>query len=131
MVILVAHGSRRVNWRESVEGLLRSVQDVIGEGAVRLAWMDHGPPSMMDVLAEAVEEGQTIFRILPLFLAGSGHVTRDIAPMVDEARDRFDTIEVELLPAVGEHPQFRDLLLEIIGTPVSDHTEDRGSGNRP
>ncbi len=95
MVIMVAHGSRKQEWRDSVEGMLRSVQDIAGADAVRLAYMDHGPPSMMDVLTEEVEEGRTVFRVLPLFLTGEGHVTRDIGPMVEAAREHFGTIEVD------------------------------------
>ena len=114
MLIVIAHGSTKPEWRDSVEGLIASVQKVPGEDAVRLAYMDHGPPSLMDVLSEAVENGTTTFRILPLFLTGEGHVTGEIGPMVEEARARFGHIDVELLPAVGQHPLFRELLLEII-----------------
>ena len=114
MLILIAHGSAQPEWRDSVEGLLRSVQDVAGEDAVQLAYMDHGPPSLMDTLSEAIRSGTTAFRILPLFLTGEGHVTGDIRPMVEEVRVRYGHIDVELLPAVGQHPLFGELLLEII-----------------
>ena len=114
MLILLAHGSVKQEWRDSVESLLSSVQEVAGEKAVRLAYMDHATPSLMDCLEAVVEEGVTRFRVLPLFLTGEGHVTRDIGPMVDLARARFRSIEVELLPAVGEHPLFSDLIIEIM-----------------
>jgi len=114
MLIVIAHGSTKSEWRDSVEGLIASVQNDSGGDAVRLAYMDHGPPTLEDVLTEAVEKGITTIRILPLFLTDEGHVTRDIGPMVEDVCARSGPIDVELLPAVGQHPLFRELLLAII-----------------
>ncbi len=114
MLIVIAHGSPKEAWRESVEGLLRSLQEETGEDRVRLAYLEHGPPTLDETLSEVIAEGATTVRILPLFLAGDGHVTADIRPLVDEARSRYGQVDLELLPAVGQHPLFRELLLELI-----------------
>jgi hypothetical protein len=45
-----------------------------------------------------------------LFLAGEGHVERNIRPLVDEVDLAFPEIDVELLPAAGQHPLFREML---------------------
>ena len=109
MLILLAHGSPKAEWRESVEGLADSV-DAGDPGAVRLAYMDHGPPTLTEVAAEAVSAGATELRVLPLFLAAGGHVTHDIVPMVEELRTVYRDVAIELLPAIGQHPMFKDLL---------------------
>ena len=114
MLIVIAHGSPREAWRESVEGLVRSLQEETGEDRVRLAYLEHGPPTLNETLSEVIDAGATKVRILPLFLAGGGHVTADIRPQVDEARSRYEQVDLELLPAVGQHPLFRELLLELI-----------------
>jgi len=114
MLIVIAHGSPKEAWRQSVEGLLRSLQEETGEDRVRLAYLQHGPPDLEEILAEGIAEGVTAIRILPLFLTGEGHVTADIRPLVEDARSRYGEVDLELLPAVGQHPLFREMLLEII-----------------
>jgi hypothetical protein len=51
--------------------------------------------------------------VLPLFVANEGHVDRDIRPTVDELCTAHRSVEIELLPAVGQHPLFRRLLASI------------------
>jgi sirohydrochlorin cobaltochelatase len=113
VLILIAHGSPRERWRDSVERMVESLQAQVGGSGVRLAYMDHTPPTLMEVIGRAVEEGADTIRVLPLFLAGEGHVTRDIRPMVEEARATYGHVEVELLPAIGQHPLFKELLIGI------------------
>ena len=113
MLILIAHGSPKESWRESVERMVESLQAEVGDRGVRLAYMDHTPPTLMDAIGQAVEEGADTIRVLPLFLTGEGHVTRDIRPMVEEARAKYGHVQVELLPAIGQHPLFKELLVGI------------------
>lgn len=113
MLILVAHGSLDPKWRASVERLSESLQADLGPDRVRLAYMDHTPPTLDDVVSEAERRGVARVRVLPLFLANEGHVDRDIRPMVDELRRVHRSVEVELLPAVGQHRLFQELLAKI------------------
>jgi sirohydrochlorin cobaltochelatase len=64
----------------------------------------------MDVVEAAVQHGVTKIRVFPLFLAVEGHVTKDIEPLVSEVREAFSSVHVELLPPMGQHPCFRDML---------------------
>jgi len=113
MLILLAHGSPKAEWRDSVERLAAVVGERSGPDTVCLAYMDHGPPTLMEAAAAAVNAGATHLRVLPLFLTGEGHVTHDIVPMVDGLKASHQNIEVELLPAIGQHPMFRKLLENI------------------
>jgi len=113
MLILVAHGSRDPKWRASVESVTRAVQADVGADKVRLAYMDLTPPTLADIVAEAVDSGVKRLRVLPLFIANEGHVDRDIRPAVDELCVIHRAVEIELLPAVGQHRLFRELLGKI------------------
>jgi sirohydrochlorin cobaltochelatase len=114
MVIFVAHGSRNPKWRASIEAVIESLQADLGRDEVGLAYMDYTSPTLVDVASEAVHAGATSIRVLPLFLAEEGHVDRSIRPMVDRLRETFVTVAVELLPPVGQHQGFRELLHEIV-----------------
>ncbi|HKJ01642.1 MAG TPA: CbiX/SirB N-terminal domain-containing protein [Longimicrobiales bacterium] len=110
MLILVAHGSRDARWRASVEEVVASLASANGQGRVRLAYMDLTPPTLMDVATEAVGAGHTALRVLPLFLAPQGHVRRDVEPLVAEVRAALPAVQIELLPPMGQQPEFRDAI---------------------
>ena len=113
MLILVAHGSHDARWRASVEKLTESLQAELGPDKVRLAYMDCTPPTLEDVVSDALRAGVAGFRVLPLFVTDEGHVDRDIRPVVEQLRQEHESASVELMPAVGQHPLFRELLARI------------------
>jgi sirohydrochlorin cobaltochelatase len=110
MLILVVHGSPAAGWRVSVERLTEALRADLGQNTVRLAYLKHTAPTVMDVASDAVQAGVKRIRVLPLFLAGEGHVARDLHPLIDRIRKTHRPLEVQLLPPVGEHPLFRELL---------------------
>lgn len=113
MLIALAHGSRNLEWRRSVERQFELLQTELGSDSVQLAYMELAPPSLMDVVEAAVQHGVKSIRVLPLFLAAEGHVIKDIEPLVKHVRESFDGVVVELLAPVGQHPTFRDLIRTI------------------
>lgn len=112
-LILVAHGSRRASWRAPLDALTGRVQARLGPDAVRLAFMELCPPDLETVVAEAVADGVTRIRILPLFMSSGGHVKHDIAPTIDALAAAHPGVDVQLLPALGEHPLVLDALCAI------------------
>lgn len=115
ILILIAHGSREPRWLASVEGLTESLQAEHGQDRVRLAYMQCASPTLAEVVSDDAESGHTKFRVLPLFLTLGGHVARDIQRLVDEVRLARPDIHVQLLPPVGKHPLFMELLNRIAG----------------
>ena len=54
------------------------------------------------------------FKILPLFMAGGGHVDRDIPKQIAEIKEKFTDLNIDLLPPIGENKAFRDLIKQIV-----------------
>jgi sirohydrochlorin cobaltochelatase len=113
MLVLFTHGSRDRRWLEPFEKLEEALKAALGPEAVRLAHLELASPSLMDVAAEAAKKGVAHLRLLPLFMAGGGHVANDIPKLVEEIKARFGNLQVEILPAVGEHPRFAQMIREI------------------
>ena len=113
MLILIAHGSHDPKWRAPFEDLVRTLQADLDPDRVQLSFMDCTPPSLMDAAGEAERLGVRLIRVLPLFLAGGGHVDNDIPPLVDEVRAKYAHLGVELLPPIGVHPRFVALIREL------------------
>ena len=113
VLVLVAHGSRNRGWSAPLEEMVRSIPGGTGTARVRLAYSQFAQPTLEQIVEEEVRAGRRRFRVLPLFMTDEGHVERDIRPVVEGLRAARGYIELELLPAVGRHPSFRDLLAGI------------------
>lgn len=112
-LLLVGHGSRRPAWRAPLDALCGRMQARLGANAVAIAFMELCPPDIPTAVASAVAEGATRIRILPLFMSSGGHVEHDIAPGLDALRAQHPGLQLELLPALGEHPRVLDALCAI------------------
>ena len=109
-LILIAHGSRDRRWRASTEAVVQAARAGAGTAHVSLAYMDRAPPTLLDAVGEAVRDGCSLLRVLPLFLAPEGHVDGDIRPLVEQARTAFPDITIDFMPPIGQLPGFRRLL---------------------
>ena len=109
-LLLFAHGSRDPRWRAPFEDLERTLRREFGDDRVRLAYMEFVRPTLPDAAAEAVREGVTTLRVLPLFLSAGAHVALDIPAQAEEARRRHPNLTLEVLPPIGEDPRFVTLM---------------------
>jgi sirohydrochlorin cobaltochelatase len=110
-LILAAHGSRNGSWGHPLEALTASVRAELGAGAMRLAYVQFGTPSLNEAVLDAAAAGARTIRVLPLFMTRDGHVERDIRPLIADLRMANPDLEIELLPPVGESAAFRDALI--------------------
>jgi sirohydrochlorin cobaltochelatase len=112
-LILLAHGSPDPRWRAPFETLAEAVGREQGGSRVKLAYMEFSAPTLADAARQARQEGFTVLRILPLFMAAGAHVDRNIPALADALKKDFPELTVEILSAAGEHPRVRAALQEI------------------
>ncbi len=115
MLVLIAHGSRNEGWRRSLEDLRDSLRERAGDREIHLAYMQFAGPTLKEVIEEGRSRGVRSYDLLPLFMASAGHVDKDIRPMVAALSEDFPDTQLHLLPPVGEHPLFFDLIHTIAG----------------
>ena len=113
LLVLVAHGSRNPEWGVPLEALTDAVARGAGTDRIRLAYSQFASPTLEEVVADAADDGVRRVRVLPLFMTAHGHVERDIRPVVDALRRAYETVEVELLPPVGELASFQEILVQL------------------
>ncbi|MFO7848711.1 MAG: CbiX/SirB N-terminal domain-containing protein [Spirochaetia bacterium] len=112
-VILLAHGSKAESWKSPFESLLQRLHEKMREerrGEMSLAYMEFARPSLEESFDEARADSMEKLVVLPLFIAVGTHVGRDIPRRIAAYRTRFPEIEIDLLPALGEEPEFLDTL---------------------
>jgi sirohydrochlorin cobaltochelatase len=113
LLVLFTHGSRDPRWLEPFEKLEAALKSKLGEDGVRLAHMEISSPTLLEVAGESAGRGVAQIRLLPLFMAGGGHVAHDVPRLAREAEARHPGLNIEILPAIGEHPQLAELICEL------------------
>lgn len=109
--ILLAHGSRDPLWKATFEALTEPT--VRGRWDIGVAYMELCGPSLHDVALEAVRNGTTHFRVIPLFLATGKHLREDIPAMLDALSRELER-PFNLTPPVGEHPVLAQAIYDIV-----------------
>lgn len=112
-LILLTHGSKRPVWRKPFETLLRKLRKETGQKNIHLAHMELAAPSLEDVVAQAVKNGVTQIRILPLFMSSGTHLIKDIPEKVKALMKQNRGLKIETLPPLGSHPRFLKMMLEL------------------
>ncbi len=113
-LILVVHGSRDPAWLLPFKKLEHILKEEMGEHTVRLACMQFVSPSIEETGEEAVKGGIFNLSFLPLFMSTGGHVERDIPVKIKSLREKWPELNIEILPPLGEHPKFIQLVREIV-----------------
>lgn len=98
-LILIAHGSKDPRWKKTFEDLKSSIKNE----KVKLCYMEFIKPDLMEIVFECVNEGAEKIKVLPLFMAGGGHVDRDIPTQVSDAKKKYPKLNFEVLKPIGEH----------------------------
>lgn len=104
-LILFGHGARDARWAEPLQRVLAEVKTRQPERPVRLAFLEFMSPSLEECVAALRQEGCVCLQIVPMFMAQSGHLTRDLPAQIETLRQRFPDLQIQVSGAVGESPQ--------------------------
>ena len=104
-LILLAHGSPDPRWLTPFEKLTETLKAACGNERVRLAYLEFTVPTLYEAASAAARSGFCHLRILPLFMAGGGHVDRDIPVQVEQLVWELPEVVIDILPPVGEDPR--------------------------
>jgi sirohydrochlorin cobaltochelatase len=112
-IILLAHGSRDPQWRDPIEAVAAQVRIREPGTPVSCAYLELCPPSLPDAATNLIAAGARQIRIFPLFFGMGKHAREDLPLLVEDIRIAHPGVEVELLPAAGEHGDLTALMASI------------------
>lgn len=102
-LLLFAHGARDPAWAAPFETVARRIALARPGVPLALAYLELMPPDIETAAAALVAAGCTRIHVLPMFLGASGHVRRDVPPLLEALRARHGAgIEWRLHAAIGE-----------------------------
>jgi sirohydrochlorin cobaltochelatase len=113
--ILLAHGSRRPDWKIPFENLANELDTEEQGVSIKTAYLELTPPSFPEALQQMVEAGIQEISILPLFMAAGSHTKEDIPRLVADFQEQHPDIKTQILPIISSHPTFKAMLREIVG----------------
>ena len=111
--ILLAHGSPDPRWRGTFEAGLAAIRPRLVNNT-SLAYMEMASPTLHDVIRGEYEQGTTRYIIVPLFFAAGRHLLEDVPRQIDELKESFANIDIELRDAVGENSAFWEFLADAL-----------------
>ena len=112
-LIFLAHGSRDSDWLRPMQDLVDGLKASRPEARLSLAFLQHAQPDLPDAVRAAGAHKPDEILVLPLFLSSRGHVQKDVEPMVEKIRLETGA-PLRLLSAVGETPEFADMLRRVV-----------------
>ncbi|HJW24103.1 MAG TPA: CbiX/SirB N-terminal domain-containing protein [Rhodocyclaceae bacterium] len=102
-LILFAHGARDPAWAEPVRRVQAAIRAIDPRVRVEAAFLELMTPSLADCGAALAAEGFERVVVLPMFIAQSGHLKRDVPEILAVLQARFPAVRFELAQAVGEN----------------------------
>ena len=122
-LILIVHGSRDPKWREPFEVFTQQLKNQFGQDTIHLCYMEIAKPKLIDVVKKIVPLGVTYITVVPLFMAGGGHVDNDIPPIVQEAKGKFPDVQFKLAPPIGETAEVISAMTTVIWKLLDRHKQ--------
>ncbi len=122
VMLLVAHGSRNAAANAEIEALARRVKKLAGSeyDEVVPAFLEFAEPAVQQGFARCVGLGASEIVVVPYFLAGGNHVTRDIPAEVACARAGHPHVNIELALYPGGSDAMASLILNCAKIPAVD-----------
>ena len=102
-LLLIAHGARDPAWASPFQEVAQRIQATRPDVQLRLSFLEFMSPGIEAAAQQLIESGCTLIHVVPMFLGASGHVRRDIPPLLERlSRQYGDQIVWVQHAALGE-----------------------------
>ena len=115
-ILLVDHGSVKVEANELLEEIARLVKRLAPDYHVEAAHMELAPPDIADAVATCGKAGSTDITVMPYMLAPGRHSTDDIPRMALEAAERHEGVRVRVSEPLGADSRLAEVILARVET---------------
>jgi sirohydrochlorin ferrochelatase len=109
-VVVVDHGSRRVESNTAFESFVRSSSDRLPYPIVEVAHMELAEPSVGTAVDRCVAAGATVVVVAPWFLGPGRHWDRDLPGLTADAAARHRGMRWLVAAPLGPDPLLVDLV---------------------
>ncbi|MBS1169270.1 MAG: cobalamin biosynthesis protein CbiX [Burkholderiaceae bacterium] len=101
-MILLAHGARHPGWAEPFERVRQQLAQRLPQTDVALAFLEFMRPDLVTAVEQLVRQQCAEIVVVPMFLGQSGHVLRDLPPMLAQLQQAHPATRLRLVRAAGD-----------------------------
>lgn len=101
-LILFGHGARNPQWAEPMKRMRAWLQAQPQAPQVEIAFLEFIEPDLFTAVATLHARGVEQITVVPVFLAGGGHLQRDLPAMLARLREQYPALDFRLAGAAGE-----------------------------
>jgi len=114
-LLLIAHGSRRMESNDEIRALTEKLQALAGESypQVDCAFLELAEPSIDAAIDTLVSDGATDILCIPYFLARGAHVASDIPEALGGAERKHPSVTIRSSAYLGEAEQIPTILMQL------------------
>jgi sirohydrochlorin cobaltochelatase len=112
-VVLFAHGSRDPLWSRPIEAIAARMRERQPDVPVRCAYLELMAPDLVAAVKDLALSGVQNVTVVPMFLGVGRHARNDLPELVRGLAVSHPGIQLDLRPAIGEHPQVVELMARL------------------
>ena len=101
-LLLFAHGARDPAWAAPFQAIAAELQTRRPDLPIAPAYLELMAPDIATAAGALAARGCSRIQIVPMFLGASGHVRRDVPPLVESLRATHPRVLFVLHDAIGE-----------------------------
>ena len=101
-LLLFAHGARDPAWAAPFQAIAAELQARRPDLPIALAYLELMRPDIATAAGALAARGCQRIQVVPMFLGASGHVRRDVPPLIESLRAAHPGILFLLHDAIGE-----------------------------
>jgi uroporphyrin-III C-methyltransferase len=127
-VLIVGHGSRRVEANEDVREAAKAICERGGFVLVEAAFLEIEHPNIREGFERLVQRGARDITVHPYFLSPGRHTRGDIPVEVSEAASRHRGVNYRITEPLSAHPLVIEASVERIFESIDHETPDKAPG---
>lgn len=101
-ILLFGHGARNSEWAQPFHRIREAILARDPAALVEPGFLELMRPSFDEGIDALVRQGATEIVVVPIFVAGGGHVKKDLPQMAGNAMERHAGLVIGLAQPVGE-----------------------------
>ena len=109
-ILLFGHGARNPAWRIPFETIRQKIQGTNANVLVELGLLGLLAPSFEEGRSSLAGQGATHITVVPVFIAGGGHVLIDLPNLIASILQRFAGLTIHVASPVGESDAVLDAM---------------------
>lgn len=109
-IVLFGHGARDPRWAEPMRAIAARIAQHRPDLRVELAFLEFLSPTLPQAAVALAAGGARAAVVVPVFLAGAGHVLRDLPQLLEQARTAAPGLQLHAVEALGERPEVLDAM---------------------